>query len=181
LAKQADDICGRDIKNAVVEAAARANMEGRAQVELYDLVAAIKRIKSSRVSPQGERGQILARSEHNKLVVEQIQHLFSPKQSGQATSAQSSTRPLSDLFEQPALAIPVQPLILSVSDTPEQLAQPSILPLNGTAEQPVLATLAQPSILLQSDTFEESEMDTPTQPLVRIRSDTFEQPEEMRS
>ena len=51
---QIDDICGRDIKNAVIDAATRAAIKGQKQVCYQDLWAAIERIKKARIkeSPQ---------------------------------------------------------------------------------------------------------------------------------
>lgn len=167
LAKQVDEVCGRDIKNAVVEAAARANREGRSQIELHDLVAAIKRIKSARVSQQGERGHAQARSEHNKQVVEQIQRLFSARQgSPAANSSPSTTRPLGDIFEPPELAASVQPSPPSQSDMLENVAA-------GKPTQPLARS--------QDDVFAEAELNIPTQPLVRTQSNNSKQPEAMQN
>ena len=49
LAENVDDVCGRDIKNAVIDAAVRVAIDKRAEVSRADLVAAIERIKRSRV------------------------------------------------------------------------------------------------------------------------------------
>jgi SpoVK/Ycf46/Vps4 family AAA+-type ATPase len=49
LAERIDDICGRDIKNAVIDAAVRAAVSGAGRVSLDDLVLAAGRIKSARV------------------------------------------------------------------------------------------------------------------------------------
>lgn len=46
-----NDICGRDIKNAVIEAALRAARSGKEQICARDLVEAVQRIKSSRIFP----------------------------------------------------------------------------------------------------------------------------------
>ena len=49
LAVYADDICGRDIRNAVVDAAVRGARYEKERVELQDLIEAIDRIKAARV------------------------------------------------------------------------------------------------------------------------------------
>ncbi len=50
LAAYADDICGRDIRNAVIDAAVRVARYGKAQVELRDLIEAVDRIKAARIA-----------------------------------------------------------------------------------------------------------------------------------
>jgi len=45
-----DDVCGRDIKNAVIDAAMRVARQGRNEVELDDLVGSIESIKKSRIN-----------------------------------------------------------------------------------------------------------------------------------
>lgn len=52
LAKLVDDICGRDIKNAVIAAAAQVHREKRERVAQADLLSAIQHIKNSRISAQ---------------------------------------------------------------------------------------------------------------------------------
>ncbi|MFI2632325.1 ATP-binding protein [Streptomyces collinus] len=49
LAEKTDDICGRDIKNAVVDAAVRAAVEGRVPLIANDFLEAVERIKNSRM------------------------------------------------------------------------------------------------------------------------------------
>src|SRR5438874_6430500 len=49
LAAYADDICGRDIRNAVIDAAVRVARCGKAQVELRDLIETVERIKGARI------------------------------------------------------------------------------------------------------------------------------------
>jgi SpoVK/Ycf46/Vps4 family AAA+-type ATPase len=44
-----DDICGREIRNAIIDAAMNAAMQKRTQVSQADFVEAIERIKSSRI------------------------------------------------------------------------------------------------------------------------------------
>lgn len=45
-----DDVCGRDIKNAVIDAAMRVARQGRNQIELIDLFWSIEAIKKSRIN-----------------------------------------------------------------------------------------------------------------------------------
>jgi ATP-dependent 26S proteasome regulatory subunit len=49
-----DDVCGRDIKNAVVDAAVRAAMDGRTGVTGEELLAAIRRVVAARPPTSGE-------------------------------------------------------------------------------------------------------------------------------
>jgi SpoVK/Ycf46/Vps4 family AAA+-type ATPase len=54
----AADVCGRDIKNAVIDASVRVALSGEPCVDEADLLAAIDRIRSSRIkrdSPQGRK------------------------------------------------------------------------------------------------------------------------------
>ena len=50
LAAYADDICGRDIRNAVIDAAVRVARYRKDHVELRDLIEAVDRIKAARVA-----------------------------------------------------------------------------------------------------------------------------------
>ena len=45
-----EDVCGRDIKNAVIDAAVRVVCQGKEFVELKDLLTAIEHIKTARIS-----------------------------------------------------------------------------------------------------------------------------------
>lgn len=49
LAREVDDVCGRDIKNAVIDAAIRVAQGGGQSVRQADLLAAIKRTKGARI------------------------------------------------------------------------------------------------------------------------------------
>jgi len=57
LAAYADDICGRDIRNAVIDAAVRVARYGKAQVELGDLIEAVDRIKAARIAVKSHEGR----------------------------------------------------------------------------------------------------------------------------
>ncbi len=56
LAAYADDICGRDIRNAVIDAAVRVARYGKTQVELRDLIEAVDRIKAARIAVKSPEG-----------------------------------------------------------------------------------------------------------------------------
>lgn len=47
---EVEDVCGRDIKNAVIDAAMRVARKGKLSVELVDLLDSINRIKSARIN-----------------------------------------------------------------------------------------------------------------------------------
>ncbi|GET43570.1 ATP-binding protein [Microseira wollei] len=54
---QVEDVCGRDIKNAVIDAAMRVARQGKEYVELRDLLESVDRIKAARInaSPESEK------------------------------------------------------------------------------------------------------------------------------
>jgi SpoVK/Ycf46/Vps4 family AAA+-type ATPase len=49
-----DDVCGRDIKNAVIDAAMRAARQGKNQLELTDFISSIESIKKARINVSSE-------------------------------------------------------------------------------------------------------------------------------
>jgi ATP-dependent 26S proteasome regulatory subunit len=49
-----DDICGRDIKNAVIDAALRAARSGRDSIDCAALMSAIERVKSARIKKRSD-------------------------------------------------------------------------------------------------------------------------------
>jgi SpoVK/Ycf46/Vps4 family AAA+-type ATPase len=49
-----DDVCGRDIKNAVIDAAMRAARKGQIQLELTDFIKSIEGIKKSRINTSSD-------------------------------------------------------------------------------------------------------------------------------
>ncbi len=57
LAAYAGDICGRDIKNAVIDAAIRTARYGKDHVEQRDLIEALDRIKAARVAVRYRKSQ----------------------------------------------------------------------------------------------------------------------------
>ncbi len=54
-----DDVCGRDIKNAVIDAAVRTARQGKEQISLDQLVSAINRIKAARIQTNPVKKQKL--------------------------------------------------------------------------------------------------------------------------
>ncbi len=59
LAAQADDVCGRDIKNAVIDAAVRAARQDKDFIEMSDFLKAIERIKLARIAINSSKIQKL--------------------------------------------------------------------------------------------------------------------------
>src|SRR5213080_3097341 len=57
LATYANDFCGRDIKNAVIDTAVRGARYEKDRVELQDLIEAIDRIKAARVAVKSHEGR----------------------------------------------------------------------------------------------------------------------------
>ncbi|MEO0967419.1 MAG: ATP-binding protein [Cyanobacteria bacterium J06639_18] len=50
-----DDVCGRDIKNAVIDAAVRSARNGKSVIQTQDLIEAINRIKASRIASSSDK------------------------------------------------------------------------------------------------------------------------------
>jgi len=83
LAVRMEDVCGRDIKNAVIDAAVRTAVADRACVTLDDLVAAIERVKPARVTTEQRplTGEEAAEARMNILDVlekESVEEVFTP-------------------------------------------------------------------------------------------------------
>ena len=51
---QIDDVCGRDIKNAVIDAALSAARSGAGRIRLEELSEALLRVKSARIKRPGK-------------------------------------------------------------------------------------------------------------------------------
>lgn len=153
LARLVDDICGRDIKNAVIAAAAQVHREERKQVGQGDLLAAIRHIKASRISSQQKRSEV----DHKQLRETIRQQLGLEKRDFIVVSA-----PL------PAL---------SQDNAPEQMDGKSDLPGRTETSERV------PSTPLSLEPLADlSALTAPTQPLPRITGDTRNgQPEETHS
>jgi SpoVK/Ycf46/Vps4 family AAA+-type ATPase len=60
-------ICGRDIKNAVIDAAVRAAIHRKAYIERSDLIEAIERIKAARVTEEAEVSRELTAEEKEEM------------------------------------------------------------------------------------------------------------------
>lgn len=74
-----DDICGRDIKNAVIDAAVRAARQGKAYVALADLLEAVERIKRARIAVTRQENRKLKPAEEAK-VREQLRATLSKRE-----------------------------------------------------------------------------------------------------
>lgn len=62
-----DDVCGRDIKNAVLDAAMRVARQGRESIKLEDLVQSIERIKAARIKETADTGEKLTPEEKQEI------------------------------------------------------------------------------------------------------------------
>ncbi|CAD5984296.1 ATP-binding protein [Planktothrix agardhii 1029] len=58
-----EDVCGRDIKNAVIDAAIRTARNNKECVEMQELVEAVNRIKSARISVSGNSRKLTPEEE----------------------------------------------------------------------------------------------------------------------
>jgi SpoVK/Ycf46/Vps4 family AAA+-type ATPase len=67
-----DDVCGRDIKNAVIDAAMRAARKGKTLIELTDLLRAIKGIKKSRINIYSDDSSEELTPQEKNLIGEKI-------------------------------------------------------------------------------------------------------------
>ena len=65
-----DDVCGRDIKNAVIDAAMRVARQGKKQIELNDFFKSIEGIKKSRINVDSEFKSLTP--EENKQISEKV-------------------------------------------------------------------------------------------------------------
>ncbi|EDX72482.1 ATPase, AAA family protein [Coleofasciculus chthonoplastes PCC 7420] len=65
-----DDVCGRDIKNAVIDAAMRVARQGKKQIELDDFFKSIEGIKKSRINVDSEFKSLTP--EENKQISEKV-------------------------------------------------------------------------------------------------------------
>lgn len=63
-----DNVCGRDIKNAVIDAAVRVASKNQRQITLIDLTDAIERIKASRAKIEAIHGMPLSPSEEKEII-----------------------------------------------------------------------------------------------------------------
>jgi ATP-dependent 26S proteasome regulatory subunit len=74
-----DDVCGRDIKNAVIDAAMRVARQGKKQIELNDFFKSIEGIKKSRINVDSESKSLTP--EENKQIKEKIKAAIARKES----------------------------------------------------------------------------------------------------
>jgi len=65
-----DDVCGRDIKNSVIDAAMRVARLRKNQIELTDLRKSIEGIKKSRINVDSESKSLTP--EENKQITEKV-------------------------------------------------------------------------------------------------------------
>lgn len=68
-----DDVCGRDIKNAVLDAAMRASRQNKKLIELQDFIQSIERIKAARIKETPSRE--LTTQEKQKIQEKIKEHL----------------------------------------------------------------------------------------------------------
>lgn len=67
LGKDIDDVCGRDIRNAVLDAAVRAAIAKQEAVSQQDLIDAIERIKAARIEEEAQGGRPLNDAEKQSI------------------------------------------------------------------------------------------------------------------
>lgn len=67
-----DDVCGRDIKNAVIDAAMRAARQGKNQLELTDFINSIEAIKKARINVSSEDESRSLTPEEKKKIGEKV-------------------------------------------------------------------------------------------------------------
>ncbi len=67
-----DDVCGRDIKNAVIDAAMRAARKGKNQLELTDFINSIEAIKKARINVSSEDESRSLTPEEKKKIGEKV-------------------------------------------------------------------------------------------------------------
>lgn len=81
LATQIEDICGREISQAVRETAGVAAAREKSQLELDDLLEAVKRIKNSRIPQQPQQAEQVQASiltDHHKMFEARVRHRLLP-------------------------------------------------------------------------------------------------------
>jgi ATP-dependent Zn protease len=87
LARQTDDICGRDIKNAVIDAAVRAALKQKSCIKLSDLLEAIDRIKAARVVVRAETSRPLMHQEREAIEKQVRQSLLKEQNTSEASQS----------------------------------------------------------------------------------------------
>jgi ATP-dependent 26S proteasome regulatory subunit len=91
LGDSLDDVCGRDIKNAVIDAAVRAATSKQTKLTKSDFVEAIERLKAARVSKAKVRQLTDAEAKHAKEAI----RAELARRTSTGTTAENSVEPVS--------------------------------------------------------------------------------------
>lgn len=84
-----DDVCGRDIKNAVLDAAMRVARQGKNLIKLEDLTQSVERIKAARIKETSDSDNKLTPEEKQKIkekIVQSLQNADAAKESSSSDS-----------------------------------------------------------------------------------------------
>lgn len=84
LASQTDGVCGRDMRNAIIDAAVRVARRGGAYIEQRDLLRSIEQIKAQRIQTQArqDQGRPLEPEEKTAVEAQLREELARRKQAG---------------------------------------------------------------------------------------------------
>lgn len=85
-----DDICGRDIKNAVIDAAMRVARGGKEYIGLSDFIDSVERIKAARINVEPEVSREELSPEEKKEVEEKVKAAIAKKEKETPKSDTSS-------------------------------------------------------------------------------------------
>lgn len=85
-----DDICGRDIKNAVIDAAMRVARGGKEYIGLSDFIDSVERIKTARINVEPEVSREELSPEEKKEVEEKVKAAIAKKEKETPKSDTSS-------------------------------------------------------------------------------------------
>ena len=88
LAAEIDDVCGRDIKNAVIDAAVRVARRGSTALDMQSLQDAIERIKTARIKAQPDDNSRPLTPEEKEETGKQIREAL--QKQGQANNSAST-------------------------------------------------------------------------------------------
>jgi ATP-dependent 26S proteasome regulatory subunit len=75
---EVENVCGRDIKNAVIDAAMRVARKGHQCIELHDLLSSIERIKATRINVKPESEKLSP--EEREKISEKVKVAFAKKE-----------------------------------------------------------------------------------------------------
>lgn len=89
---EVEDVCGRDIKNAVIDAAMRVARKGKNIVELSDLLDSIERIKAARIKDEAD-SEKLSPEEEAKITEKVKAALDNQEQKTKASDNLNQTEP----------------------------------------------------------------------------------------